>query len=391
MTGHCFDIGNTIAAALDKFEATGEAYSGSYAGHTAGNGSLMRVAPVVLFYMNNHKDCRREVNNYVVLSSKTTHSEARCLKACEVLSNLLHDILLGEQDKNTLIDNLKSYQFECPEILQAIMDASNTKTSRNEIFGRGYVVDSLKAALWCFMNSDDFSQGALLAANLGDDADTTAAIYGQIAGAYYAEEGLPKHWLEKLAWREEISQKAEMLALNGPQPERSEHVFQVRLRDPVKQEPLEPQELPQKELEAMAANCPVLDMRQPLTRTQILMHVQAYFCHTFDAPELVVTESSNVIEDLERFYYAKVEGISQDDVEYKSFIGALSDRGLVGYLAICYELPDTMGFDATTLVEPDFDSYFAVEIKDTNDWETVGDFINSCMAINQAYLAISAN
>lgn len=110
VTGHCFDIGNTVSAALDKFEATGEPYAGSYAEHTAGNGSLMRLAPVVMFYMNHHTNSREKVNKFAQLSSKTTHSEARCLKACEVLSNLLYDILLGERDKKTLVENLMSYQ-----------------------------------------------------------------------------------------------------------------------------------------------------------------------------------------------------------------------------------------------------------------------------------------
>ncbi len=90
-----------------------------------------------------------------------------------------------------------------------------TKT-REQIHGTGFVVDSLEAALWCFANSENFEQGALLAANLGDDADTTAAIYGQLAGAFYGVEQLPPHWLEKLAWRDKIEQTAEMLALIPP-------------------------------------------------------------------------------------------------------------------------------------------------------------------------------
>ena len=66
------------------------------------------------------------------------------------------------------------------------------------IKGTGYVVDSLEAALWAFDRSDSFREGALLAVNLGDDADTTGAVYGQIAGAFYSGEQIPQEWVEKL-------------------------------------------------------------------------------------------------------------------------------------------------------------------------------------------------
>ena len=76
------------------------------------------------------------------------------------------------------------------------------------IRGTGYVVDSLEAALWAFAESDSFEQGALLAVNLGDDADTTGAVYGQIAGAFYGVDGIPAGWLAKLAMREKIEELA---------------------------------------------------------------------------------------------------------------------------------------------------------------------------------------
>jgi ADP-ribosyl-[dinitrogen reductase] hydrolase len=74
-----------------------------------------------------------------------------------------------------------------------------------------YVVKSLEAALWSFWVTDNFEQAILKATNLGDDADTTAAICGQVAGAYYGEDGIPKHWLSRLALREEISFLAQKL------------------------------------------------------------------------------------------------------------------------------------------------------------------------------------
>ena len=77
------------------------------------------------------------------------------------------------------------------------------------IKGTGYVVDALEAALWAFHRSDGFHEGALLALNLGDDADTTGAIYGQIAGAYYGAEAIPSTWRAKLAMAEKITSLAE--------------------------------------------------------------------------------------------------------------------------------------------------------------------------------------
>jgi ADP-ribosyl-[dinitrogen reductase] hydrolase len=80
-----------------------------------------------------------------------------------------------------------------------------------EIRGSGYVVESLEAALWCFLRTDTFEAAILKAANLGDDADTTAAICGQVAGGFYGESGIPKKWLDRLAMRQEITALADGL------------------------------------------------------------------------------------------------------------------------------------------------------------------------------------
>ncbi|MFZ1291230.1 MAG: ADP-ribosylglycohydrolase family protein [Melioribacteraceae bacterium] len=81
----------------------------------------------------------------------------------------------------------------------------------SEIRGTGYVVDSLEAALWCFYKTDNFKEAILMAANLGDDADTTAAVCGQLAGAYYGVSGIPDNWLDKLYMKNEIIEIANTL------------------------------------------------------------------------------------------------------------------------------------------------------------------------------------
>ncbi len=95
--------------------------------------------------------------------------------------------------------------------IAAIAAGSYKRTGPPEIKGTGYVVDSLEAALWAFYQSSSFKEGALLAVNLGDDADTTGAVYGQIAGAFYGEGHIPREWKEKLARLEVISSMAKTL------------------------------------------------------------------------------------------------------------------------------------------------------------------------------------
>jgi ADP-ribosylglycohydrolase len=92
--------------------------------------------------------------------------------------------------------------------IAAIAAGSYKHREPPDIRGSGYVVDSLDAALWAFHRTDDFRSGALLAVNLGDDADTTGAVYGQIAGAYYGDGGIPADWRAKIAMRERIEKMA---------------------------------------------------------------------------------------------------------------------------------------------------------------------------------------
>jgi ADP-ribosylglycohydrolase len=79
------------------------------------------------------------------------------------------------------------------------------------IVGSGYVISCLESALWAFESTDNFKDGALKAVNLGNDADTTGAVYGQIAGAYYGLNGIPKEWVDKIIKIDEIKTKARQL------------------------------------------------------------------------------------------------------------------------------------------------------------------------------------
>jgi ADP-ribosyl-[dinitrogen reductase] hydrolase len=204
-TGKCFDIGATVAAALRKFRQTGDPFSGLSDPQTAGNGSIMRLAPVALFYYPDIKTAE----HFSMESSRTTHGAEECLDACRLFARMIVRALLGENKEEVTLADGVSF-IGSPKIV-TIARGEYLQKHIDEIRGSGYVVASLEAALWSFMNTDSYKDAVLTAANLGDDADTTAAVCGQLAGAYYGETGIPPAWLEKLAMRQYITAIAEKL------------------------------------------------------------------------------------------------------------------------------------------------------------------------------------
>jgi ADP-ribosylglycohydrolase len=175
--GRCFDIGNATRGSLVRFMRTHEPFCGDTGPHAAGNGSLMRLAPAPLAFANDPTEAIRLAGD----SSRTTHAP---------LAPKVEEIARG------------SFQVRQPPVIR----------------GSGYVIDTLEAALWAFHTTDDFRSGALAVVNLGEDADTTGAVFGQIAGAYYGVDGIPAEWRAKLAMRELIEQRAaELHVLGNPE------------------------------------------------------------------------------------------------------------------------------------------------------------------------------
>lgn len=214
VTGHCFDIGGTVRGALNRHAQSGDPYPGCEDAMSAGNGSLMRLAPVVLFYSQHRvlrDDALKNLLYMVALSSRTTHGEARTIAACQLMALLIDKALIIDptQDESkaevlTLTETELGALGSLPEEIALIACGAYRSKARHEIASSGYVVHSLEAALWSFWHSSTFAEGALLAANLGGDADTVAAIYGQLAGAYYGYEGIPASWCERLAWHDKL-------------------------------------------------------------------------------------------------------------------------------------------------------------------------------------------
>ena len=172
----------------------------------------MRLAPVPLFFASDPAHAIAVAAD----SSRTTHGAAEAVDGCRYLAALVIGALQGRSKGELLsplftpVASLWDAQPLAPRI-HAVASGSFRRREPPAIRGTGYVVESLEAALWAFAKSTTFEDGALLAVNLGDDADTTGAIYGQIAGAFYGVEAIPARWREKLAARDTLERLADRL------------------------------------------------------------------------------------------------------------------------------------------------------------------------------------
>lgn len=209
VTGRCFDIGITTAGALRRFEEKRQQFPGSTDGGAAGNGSLMRLAPAPLAFAGSPETAIHIAGQ----SSRTTHGAAECVEACRYFAGLLLAAVAGLSKEQILHNNYEpamAHFIRNPltgKVAEIAGGSFRTKQPP-QIRGSGYVIHTLEAALWAFHHTDNFRDGALAVVNLGEDADTTGAVYGQIAGAYYGAAGIPGGWGAKLAMRDLIERRA---------------------------------------------------------------------------------------------------------------------------------------------------------------------------------------
>jgi len=179
--GRCFDIGRQTAEALTKWaESTKLASEDSDA---AGNGCIMRLAPIVLANLSKPGQLRDVARR----QSDLTHRNAKCRDVSERLANLIAACIFGE--------NSNINKHIPPEISARV---------ERDVKSTGYVEDTFEAALWAFAPQDGFENIVLRAVNLGDDADTVGAVAGQIAGARFGLSGIPEAWVAGLAWQSDI-------------------------------------------------------------------------------------------------------------------------------------------------------------------------------------------
>ncbi|KAF8253512.1 ADP-ribosylation/Crystallin J1 [Wilcoxina mikolae CBS 423.85] len=219
-TGECFDIGNATRAALEIWGAGGglkEVAEKLDRSNKCGNGSLMRVLPVALALWRTPEKAEEAAER----SSNVTHPHKMCVEACRVYVRLVVGILRAADCgramvKEDLLRVVMNYPWENKKLREVFGDGGFVRKREEEIRSSGYVLHTLEAALWCFFGTDTFEEGAVRAVNLGDDADTVAAVYGGLAGAWYGVdegfwEGKVGVWRRGLVEREMVEGIAERL------------------------------------------------------------------------------------------------------------------------------------------------------------------------------------
>lgn len=215
-TGVCLDIGTTTRRSLEAFLRIGMAEAAPIAGLTPGNGSLVRVAPVPIFFAG---DPGRTVEEAAAMS-RTTHAAPESIDACRYFAGLLSGAILGVP-----VSDLSSPNYEpvgeiwdskrlCSPIA-AVAAGSFLTEEPPVIRAGGGAVQCLEAALWAFAHGNSFSEVVLAAVNLGDDADTVGAVAGQLAGACYGLSGIPAEWQEELYSHRDIVRAAVNLMAAG--------------------------------------------------------------------------------------------------------------------------------------------------------------------------------
>lgn len=206
-TNRCFDIGSTVYRALQEYGRSGNPFAGSTDPQTAGNGSLMRLAPIAMYYAGDDAQLVR----YAADSSRVTHGTAAAIDACVLMAMMMATGIRGGAKADIISAALHYAQHHTIQADIANVINGSYRQQPPIIQGTGYVVKSFEAALWAFYHFDDFKTGALAAVNLGQDADTTGAIYGQLAGAVWGESHIPLQWRQRLVKPVEISYRAEAL------------------------------------------------------------------------------------------------------------------------------------------------------------------------------------
>jgi len=243
-TGHCFDIGNATRDSLNTFEHRQKRFAKQHnippeqmdyfsdekllkqfnvycsEPEVAGNGALMRLAPVPLFFYR-YPEYAIEFSGR---SGQITHGDMDAYNACRYYGALIVATLHGYKKDQLLDRDFYSKHMtwfggkKLYNGIKAIAEGSYQKAGgyKDGIRGKGYIVDALEAALWAFWSDgDSFEKGALAAVNLGDDTDTTAAIYGQLAGAYYGYKNLPQHWVKHVYAKKFILNLSKWITYEG--------------------------------------------------------------------------------------------------------------------------------------------------------------------------------
>ena len=212
-----FDVGGTCARAIEAHFVHGQAplECGLADEYSNGNGSLMRIHPFSLMAYARHRD-NGSWENIIAQASALTHSHERSVLACKIYTLILFHLLDKPNKQSVRValqcaarDYGDSEEIGC---YSRLFEADFDRLSVGEIRSSGYVVDTLEAAVWCLLTTDNYRDCVLRAVNLGEDTDTVAAVAGGLAGALYGYEAIPEEWLSTLIRRDMIEEMCERAA-----------------------------------------------------------------------------------------------------------------------------------------------------------------------------------
>ncbi|MER2535775.1 MAG: ADP-ribosylglycohydrolase family protein [Rhizobiaceae bacterium] len=189
--------------AIRRWERVGNPIAGSNDPETAGDGSLVRVAPVAIRFWRDWDRLRESAER----QSRVTHGAVEAVHSCIAFSEILAGAIEGQSNDQVL----RTGQTRLAPAIQRVVDGSWRGKNRDDIRSTGNVVDTLETALWCFDLTDSFEDAVVLAANLGGGSDTVTAVTGQLAGAFYGALAIPERFLAELEWRDRIERVAEDL------------------------------------------------------------------------------------------------------------------------------------------------------------------------------------
>ena len=195
-TGSCVGAGNTTTEAIRRFEKTQNLISDLTGPEFATNGSLMRLAPIAMYWHREREDAIKAARD----QSVTTHSNPAAVEACAYFTDVLLDAIEAQPKEHVM----RPRQWLANEDIDAVARGSWIGKQRADIQSSGDVIHTLEAALWSVSQTDNFRDAVVLAANLGDDADTVAAVTGQLAGAVWGVSDIPKAWVNRLSWQQRI-------------------------------------------------------------------------------------------------------------------------------------------------------------------------------------------
>lgn len=218
-----FDIGIATRTAIINYgKGVAPLECGGKSEYDNGNGSLMRILPVALRYNKELSSNEIDGADIVFNVSALTHAHARSKIGCLIYSKIVADIM--NNPNMAKFETVEKSLLACRKYLEAVYDMELKNEQKSycrlwnlqefcdleeaDIKSSGYVVHTLEAAIWCFLNTDNYKDCVLKAVNLGEDTDTVGAVAGGLAGLYYGYKEIPKEWIDvipKKDWIEELA------------------------------------------------------------------------------------------------------------------------------------------------------------------------------------------